>query len=185
MPFFEIFNNKIIKHDLINKYSYKNIKSLPKIKKITLNFDSCANFNIQKFATTLLALEIISSKKSSIITAKSPNISLKIQKGQPVGCKVTLKKKNINQFLNKLIITILPKLTNFSGIKIKIKTSTLSCKLLNKEIILKELDNHYPLFANLPNLNIQISTTTKNYKELLFLIKSIKLPIYKKVLNKT
>jgi large subunit ribosomal protein L5 len=182
MAFFETFNHKIIKHDLINKYSYKNIKSVPKIKKITLNFDNCANFNIQKFATTLLALEIIASKKSSITTAKSQNISLKIQKGQPVGCKVTLKKKDIYQFLNKLIITILPKLTNFSvsGIKIKTKTSTLSCRLLNKEIILKELDNHYPLFASLPNLNIQISTTTKNYKELLFLIKSVKLPIYKK-----
>lgn len=185
MPLFETFNNKIIKHDLINKYSYKNIKSVPKIKKLTLNLDNCANFNIQKFATILLVLEIIASKKSSITTAKSPNISLKIQKGQPVGCKVTLKKKHIYQFLNKLIIKILPKLTNFSGIKIKTKNSTLSCKLLNKEIILEELDNHYPLFANLPDLNIQIATTTKNCKELLFLIKSIKLPIDKKVLNKT
>jgi large subunit ribosomal protein L5 len=185
MSFFETFNNKIIKHDLINKYAYKNTKSIPKIKKITLNFDNCANFNIQKFATTILALEIIALKKSSITTSESPNISLKIQKGQPVGCKVTLTKKNIHQFLNRLILTILPKLANFSGIKIKTKTSTLSCKLLNKEIILKELDNHYPLFANLPNLNIQISTTTESHNELLFLIKSIKLPIYKKILNKT
>lgn len=185
MSFFETFNNKIIKHDLINKYTYKNIKSIPKIKKITLSFDSCANINIQKFATTLLALEIIASKKSSITTAKSSNISLKIQKGQPVGCKVTLKKKIIHQFLNKLIIKMLPKLTNFVGIKVRAKTSTLSYRLLNKEIILKEFDNQYPLFANLPNLNVQISTTAKNDKELLFLIKSMKLPIYTKNLNKT
>jgi large subunit ribosomal protein L5 len=91
MHLLNIFNNKIIKHDLVNKYHYKNLQNLPKLKKITLNFN-CTNFNTQKFATTLLALEIITAKKGSLTTAKVPNVLLKIQKGQPVGCKITLKK---------------------------------------------------------------------------------------------
>ena len=180
MLFFGTFKNNVIKNDLINKYQYTNIKSVPKIKKITLNFNNCANFSIQKFATTLLALEIIASKKSSIKVAKTPNLTLKIQKGQPIGCQVTLKKKNIDQFLDLLIIKMLPKLTNFPDLSIKTKTSTFSCSLLNKEIILQELDKQYPLFTNLPNLNIQILTTTPNNTELLFIIKSIKIPIIKR-----
>ena len=97
----EIFNKKIIKHDLINKFNYTNIQKIPKIQKLTLNF-GCKNFNIQKFATTLLALEIIASKKGGLTIAKKANILLKIQKGQPAGCKVTLRKKDIHSFLNKI-----------------------------------------------------------------------------------
>jgi large subunit ribosomal protein L5 len=179
MHLFKDLNEKIIKHDLINKYIYKNTKNLPKLKNITLNF-GCNNFNIQKFAITLLALEIITSKKGSLTASNSANVLLKIQKGQPAGCKVTLEKKDIYKFLDKLIIENLPRLQNFSGFKIKIKTSTVSFKLSNKEISLQELNNQYPLFENLPYLDINISTTAKSHKEILFLLKSIKIPIYEK-----
>ena len=172
-------NEKIIKHDLINKYRYKNTKDLPKLKNITLNF-GCSNFNIQKFAITLLALEILTSKKSGLTKSKSANVLLKIQKGQPAGCKVTLEKKDIYKFLNKLIIENLPRLQNFSGFKIKIKTSIVSFKLSNKEISLQEFDNQYPLFENLPYLDVNVLTTAKSDKELLFLLKAIKIPIYEK-----
>jgi ribosomal protein L5 len=62
MHLLNIFNNKIIKHDLVNKYHYKNIQNLPKLKKITLNFN-CTNFNTQKFATTLLAFRNFNGKE--------------------------------------------------------------------------------------------------------------------------
>lgn len=175
MHLFKALNEKIIKHDLINKYKYKNSKNLPKLKNITLNF-GCTNFTIQKFAITLLALEIIASKKSSLTVSKSPNVLLKIQKGQPAGCKVILGGNDIYKFLSKLVIE---SFSNSSGLKIKIKTSSVSFKLSNREISLRELDNQYPLFENLPNLDINISTTTKNPKELLFLLKAMKIPIHK------
>ena len=176
MNFLKTLEHKIIKHDLINKYQYKNINELPKLEKIILSF-SCTTFNIQKFATTILALEMIASKKSSVTTSKAANIFLKIQKGQPAGCKVVLKKKYMYKFLEKLILEILPKLTNFSGFKVQTKVSTLSFKLLSRELLLKELDNQYPLFDNLPVLDIHIITTAKNSKECLFLAKTLKIPL--------
>jgi ribosomal protein L5 len=88
-------------------------------------------------------------------------------------------KKSINTFLSKLLIEILPRLTSFSGFKIKTTTSAISFKLLSKELVLQELENQYPLFENLPNLDINISTTAQNQKELLFLIKALKIPINK------
>lgn len=92
MDFYTNYYKQIIKQDLINKFKCKNNKTIPKFVKITLNF-GCKNFTIQKFATTMLALELLTFKKSSITHAKTPNVLLKIQKGQPAGCKVILKKK--------------------------------------------------------------------------------------------
>lgn len=179
MHFIEIFNKKIIKHDLINKFNYTSIKNIPEIKQVTLNF-GCKNFNIQKFATTLLALEIIAAKKGRLTIAKNANLLIKIQKGQPAGCKVTLKKKEIYFFFNKILIEILPKVKNFTGFKIQTQASTFSFHILSNEIMLQEFENQYPLFANLPHLDIHILTNAKNYKELMFLIKSNKIPIYQK-----
>lgn len=178
MNFLNYYNKKIIKHDLINKFKYNNNKSIPKLKKIILNF-GCKNFDIQKFTTTFLALEIITKKKGCITLAKTPNILLKIQKGHPAGCKVTLTEKEINDFLTRLYLQILPKLKIFAGFKIKVGISNFSFKVFNNELVLNEFEEQYPLFANLPNLDIHISTTTKTRTELLFLIKSLKFPICK------
>jgi len=122
------YYNKIIKQDFVNKFNASHNKKIPKIKKLTLNF-GCKSFTIQKFATTMLALEIIAKKKASITTSKKPNIFLKIQRGQPAGGKVELRKKNAYVFINKLnlIIFNLPKFKNFSGFKLK--NQTLLCQL--------------------------------------------------------
>lgn len=178
MNFLKHYNQKIIKHDLVNKYKYNNINNIPKLKTIILNF-GCKNFNIQKFATTLLALEIITTKKSSLTLAKSANVLLKIQKGHPAGCKVVLKEKEMYNFLTRLFLEILPKLKNFSGFRLEAKTSSFSFKLLSNQIVLQEFEEQYPLFANIPHLDIHISTNSKTQKELLFLIKSLKFPILK------
>jgi len=179
MHFLRYYNQKIIKHDLINKFRYNNINNIPKLKKIVLNF-GCKNFNIQKFETTLLALEIITTKKSALTVAKNANVLLKIQKGHPAGCKVTLREKEVDNFLIRLFLEILPKLKNFSGFKFKKESiQSFSFKLTGNQILLQEFEEQYPLFANLPNLDVFISTTSKTQKELLFLIRSLKFPISK------
>lgn len=177
MHFLKYYNQKIIKNDLINKFKYNKINNIPKLEKIILNF-GCQNFNIQKFATTFLALEIITRKKGNITMAKKANILLKIQKGHPAGCKVILRRNEIYDFLTRLHIEILPKLRNFSGLRLKITNSNFSFKLLSNQIVLQEFEEQYPLFANIPNLDIHISTNSKTRKELLFFIKSLKFPIY-------
>jgi ribosomal protein L5 len=55
MHYLEIYYKTVIKYDLINKFNYKNIKELPKLKKIVLNFKT-KNFKAKTFATTLFAL---------------------------------------------------------------------------------------------------------------------------------
>ncbi len=176
MHFLECYYKKIIKRDLLNKFKYLDTNKLPELKKIILNFGN-KNRTIQKIAITLLSLELITKHKSTITVSKNPNVLLKIQKGHPAGCKVILTKKVMYTFLGKLLIEILPKIKNFSGLKIKIKNNTFSFELSNNDILLKELEEQYPLFSDLPNLSISVETNSKTEKELLFFIKSLKLPI--------
>lgn len=179
MNLFKAYYAQIIKQDLINKFKLENHQSMPKLTQITLNF-GCKNFSIQKFAITVLALEIISLKKSSVTAAKTPNVLLKIQKGQPTGCKVDLKKKEIYVFLTKLNLEILPKLKNFFGFRIGNRHSNFFFRIHSKDLLLEEFERNYPLFTTIPTLDVNVKINSKNEKKVIFLAKSIKTPFIKK-----
>lgn len=175
MHFIKYYYTKIIKYDFINKFNYTNSNKLPKLKKIILNF-GCQNFTIQKFAIILLALELIGTKKGSITLNKHANVFLKIQKGSPSGCRVILTKNDMYAFLSKLLVEILPKIKDVSGLKLKVVDHTFSYAFSSNSIILAELQEYYPLFNNLPLLTLTVISTAKNEKELMFLIKSFQFP---------
>lgn len=182
MNILDNYYKKIIGNDLTNKFIFNNDKKIPKIEKIILNF-GCKNFSVQKFAVTMLALEIISFKKGTITITRKPNVLLKIQKGQPAGCKVELTNDHIYNFLARLTIEILPNLKNNRKFKFNKQMSNFFFQIPGNEIMLKEFESHYPLFSDLPNLDINLVTNTKNTKEILFLAKSFKLPIARKLIS--
>jgi large subunit ribosomal protein L5 len=95
MMIFNSFYLKTLKYELCNKFAYKNINEVPKLKKIILNF-GCKTADLKHLSASLLALELITSQKGRITTTKSPNLLLKIKKGNPSGCKVTLKKTQMS-----------------------------------------------------------------------------------------
>ena len=109
MHFLEYYYNNVIKFDLINRFNYKNLKNIPKLEKIVLNF-GCKTFELKKLSLSLLSLQLITDKKGILTVSKKPNIVLKIRKGNPVGCKVILTKNLMYLFFAKLLIEILPKL---------------------------------------------------------------------------
>ena len=176
MHFLEYYYERVIKQDLINKFNYKTVNELPKLKKIILNF-GCKNFSMQKFAKTLLALEFLAVKKGTITLTHNSNILLKIQKGQPAGCKVILTKTEMYKFLSKILIEILPKIKDFSDLKTKTQESTFFLTLNKNNLLLQEFEEQFPLFSDLPNLEINIQVNAKTENELLFIIKSFKLYI--------
>lgn len=180
MNFLDNYYKKIISNDLTNKFIYNNNKKIPKIKKVTLNF-GCKNFSVQRFAVTMLALEIISFKKGTITLTQKPNVLLKIQKGQPAGCKVELINDQVYTFLARLNIEILPNLKNSRRFRLNKQMYNFFFQIPGNEIMLKEFESLYPLFSDLPNLDINIMTNTKNPEEILFLARSLKLPIAKKL----
>jgi large subunit ribosomal protein L5 len=181
MNILEHYYEKIIKYDLINKFSYTNLRELPKLKKIVVNF-GCKSFDIKHLASALLALELITTKRGSLTKSKRANILLKIRKGHPVGCALILKKSDMYQFFFKLLSEVFPNSKDFKGIHSNYKKSDkTSFSFTLKELIaFEELGSHFYLFNKLPSLNITLITNTKTQKELFYLLNSFKLPLISK-----
>ena len=181
MHFLNYFYTKTLKFDLINKFYYTDLKKLPKLKKVTINF-SCKTNELKPLATNLLALELITNQKGILTIAKRPNLFLKIRKGNPAGCKVTLKKNTMLTFYSKNLTEIFPKIKSFDGIIInqKIEKNTFSF-LIKETLNFSELTEHYYLFNNLSNLNLSFATTVNTKEEMLFFLKSLQIPLKTKI----
>lgn len=180
MHFLEYPYKKTLKYDLANKFFYNKTKDLPKLKKITLNFN-CKTTEIKNLSASLLALELITNQKGKLTATKHSNVLLKIRKGNPVGCKVTLRKKQMFYLLEKILIKILPKIKNFNGFLInrKLKKNAFSYEL-HDTLFFNELEEHYYLFNTLPNLSITLITQSKMKEELIFILKSLQFPMKNK-----
>lgn len=170
MHYLEFYYKTVIQYDLINKFNYSNLKELPKLKKIILNFKA-KNFKTQTFAASLFAIEIITNKKCKFTTSKKPNIFLKIQKGQPTGGKVILKKTIMYHFLSTLLIEIFPKINNYIKFKSNTKNN-FSIQLNNDNLNFSKIKEHYNLSDSIPYITITITTNSKTQTELFFLLKS-------------
>lgn len=177
MTILENYYKKVIKYDLINKFSYTQINEIPQLKKIILNF-GCKDSEIKSIASALLSLELISTKKGSIVRSNRANILLKVRKGNPVGCVVVLRNDNMYEFLFKLVSEVFPNLKDFKGLSTSKKLGTTSFSFTLKDLInFKELEKQFYLFIKLPSLNVTFVTNAKSRKELLYLLYSFKLPL--------
>lgn len=171
------YQKQILKNDLYNKFLYKNTKKIPEIKKIILNF-GCLTPEIKKISASLLAIELLTNKKGQLTKATKPNAFLKVKKGSPVGCKTTLQKQQIYNFLEKNNIQIFLKTKNLRSFNLtdKINKNSFSYEIKDT-FVFSELEKHYHLFQNLPKLNITITLTTTKTEELSFIIKSFQFPV--------
>lgn len=171
------FYAKTLQFDLLNKFHYTNLKELPKLKKVILNFN-CKTNELKTLSTHLIALELIADQKGIVTTTKRPNLSLKLRKGDPIGCKVELKKAYRLNFLSRSLNEIFPHIKNFDMITFKEKTKRTNLSFVIKNSLnFAELFEHYYLFADLSEINVSIVSTTKTQKELFFLLKSLQFPI--------
>lgn len=177
MQFLNYFYIKNLKFDLINKFYYTNLKKLPKLRKVTLNF-SCKTTELKTLATHLLALELIANQRGVLTTSKRPNILLKIRKGNPTGCKLTLKKHSMLNFLSKSSNKVFPAIKNFNGITISQKVEKIAFSFVIKDTLsFSELSEQYYLFNSLSSLSLSFVTNCQTKNEMLFLLKSLQLPI--------
>lgn len=171
MNFLYNYSHNIINYDLLNKFKYNSINNIPKLKFIILyfNFKKC---DFKTLISALASLEIISKSKSVLITSQISNVSFKLRKGQPVGCKITLRKKYMKYFLfiliNKITLTYQKKIS---------KNNNLFSFKIKNILLFEKLSHNYQFFKTLSNLNINIITTTVTLQELIFLIKSFKICI--------
>lgn len=175
------YYKNVIKYDLINKFFYEKTIEIPRLHKVSITF-SCKTGDLKEIASSFLALELIARQKPKITTIKKSNLLLKLRNGHPIGCKVTLRKNKMLNFVAKVLIDILPRLKNFQGFDLKkihkTNSSIFSFKL-NEMFSFPELENHFYLFNNLTSININIILKSSIKQELTFVLESIKLLTHK------
>ncbi len=163
-------------------FPYANLHNKAEIYKIILNFSlKEVDFNKKKALPFFLAMELLTNQKC-VATLSSKNIlSWKLRKGALVGCKVSLRKNNLYEFIDSLNLA-LPRMEKFKGINLKalIKKPDNSFSLKLTELIL-----FYPielgLGINTEVKKIEINFLFKNlsYEEKIFLLTSNKIPVLK------
>lgn len=170
MKSFNFYTKNTLNYDLLHKFTFKEIKYIPKFKKIVLSF-CLKKYEIKYLLIVLAALKIISGVRFCNVTkSKSSNVSLKIKKGNPIGSKIILRKTRMLLFLFKLINLRFFEKKSLVGLN----KSELSFKTKDT-LKFSELEYNYQYFKNLPVLNINIVTTSTKKNLLFFLVKSYKL----------
>lgn len=158
-------------YDLITKLTYKNIFEIPQITKICLNIGfKDANLEKKKLINIILLLKLITNQKPIITKSKKNNIFLKIKKNSIIGCKITLRKKNIYFFLEKLLIFILPNLNN---IKFNLTNKNILNFQISNILYFFELKTEFLKFKNIPPIDVSIHTNVRTNKELFLLLNSL------------
>lgn len=178
MKILKNYYSSIIKYELINKFNYKTFNKIPKLKKIILIFN-CKSFDIKTLAISSLALEFISGQKSTINKSKRINILLKIRKGNPVGCKVSLRKQFMYLFLAKLVLEIFPRIKLFDYISYNDKlnnTTAMSFKISNI-FLFPELEKNYYVFSQLTSLQVTLLVNSRTKNELSNMLNHLKIPL--------
>ena len=173
----DYYYKKITKRDLVQKFYYKNLKSIPNIQQIIINF-GFKSTDLKTLSTGMLVLELITNKKGFLKKARSSSLALKIRKGQPAGCSTSLTKAKAHDFINKLNSEIFPFLQEFKEINIKPTHKTRAISItINQLIAFKNLEQQFYLFNNLPNLNVTIICNAQTHSEFLYYLKALKVPI--------
>ena len=109
-----------IKKQLYSELSCKNVNEVPKLEKIVLNMGvGEATGDKKKLESAINDLTLISGQKVSVTKAKKSVATFKLRDGMNIGCKVTLRKERMYEFLDRLINISLPRVRDFRGLSAK------------------------------------------------------------------
>jgi large subunit ribosomal protein L5 len=172
---FERYKKEVIPA-LMKEFKYKSMMAVPKLDKVVLNMGlGEAIFNIKILDKGAEELTLISGQKAVITKAKKSIAGFKLREGMPIGCMVTLRRKKMYDFLDKLFNVALPRVRDFRGISDKIFDGRGNCTIgLKEQIIFPEIN--YDKVEKINGLNISIITTAKTDKEGYLLLKELGMP---------
>ena len=175
---YDIYKEKISK-DLMAQFGYKSIMEVPRIEKITLNMgvgEAVADKKVMDFAVG--DMQKIAGQKPVVTMSKKSIAGFKIREGYPVGCKVTLRKDRMYDFLDRLISIAIPRIRDFRGISAKSFDGRGNYNMgVKEQIIFPEIE--YEKIDALRGMNITITTSAKTDEEAKALMLAFKLPLKK------
>lgn len=156
--------------------SYKNVMQVPRLDKIVINMGvGKATSDSQKIQAAINDLMRISGQKPIITHASKSIAQFKLRKGMPIGCKVTLRRERMYEFLDRLITIVLPRIRDFRGIAEHSLDGHGNLSIgLKDQAIFPEVD--YDRIDQIRGMDIVIVTTAQTNHEAKTLLKGFNLP---------
>lgn len=165
---------------LMRKFQYKSIMQVPKIVKVTVNMGVGSAVNNKKILEKSIEdLMMVSGQKPVITKARKSISSFKIRQGQPIGCKVTLRKLRMWDFLERLICIAMPRIRDFRGLPIKSFDGRGNYSIgICEQIVFPEI--HYNTTVDdIRGMDIAITTNCISDKEAYALLVALNFPFRK------
>ena len=172
----DFYQETIVPH-LMKELGYSNIMEVPKIVKITLNMGVGEAVNDKKILLehALQDMTKIAGQKPLITYTKKSIAGFKIRDGWPIGCKVTLRKEKMYDFLQRLLYIAIPRVRDFRGLSRRAFDGRGNYNFgVKEQIIFPEIQ--YDKIDAIRGLDICITTTAKTNKEGLQLLQAFKFP---------
>ena len=169
------YQDKIVSQ-LMERFGYKSVMQVPRVVKITLNMgvgEAVADKKIMDHAVS--DLTALAGQKPIVTYARKSVAAFKIREGWPVGCKVTLRRDRMYEFLDRLINVAIPRIRDFRGVSPKAFDGRGNYSLgVKEQIIFPEID--YDKIDTLRGLDITITTSARTNEEGRALLEAFKFP---------
>ena len=171
----EQYREKVIPQ-LKERFSYPSVMEVPRIEKITLNMGVREAVGDKKILENALGdMEKIAGQKPVITRARKSVAGFKIREGWPIGCKVTLRRERMYEFLDRLINIALPRVRDFRGMSPKSFDGQGNYSMgVKEQIIFTEID--YDKIDALRGMDITITTSAKTDEEGRALLEAFNFP---------
>jgi len=171
----QVYKDSIIKK-MTEQFGYTSPMQVPRIEKITLNMgvgEAVADKKVMENAVG--DMEKIAGQKVIVTKAKKSVAAFKIRDDYPVGCKVTLRRERMYEFLDRLITVAIPRIRDFRGISAKSFDGRGNYNMgVKEQIIFPEIE--YDKIDAIRGMNITITTTAKTDEEAKALLSAFNFP---------
>ena len=161
----EQYYRETVVKNLQQQFSYSSTMEIPRITKITLNMgigEASQDKKIVDYAVNDLSL--IAGQKPVVTLAKKAIAGFKLREGMPIGCKVTLRRDKMYEFLDRLVNFSIPRIRDFRGLSAKAFDGQGNYNMgISEQIAFPEID--YDKIDKLRGLNICLTTTARNAEE--------------------
>ncbi|WP_018149808.1 50S ribosomal protein L5 [Leeia oryzae] len=162
--------------ELVKQFGYKSVMEVPRIEKITLNMgvgEAVADKKVIEFAVG--DMQKLAGQKPVITLSKKSIAGFKIRDNYPVGCKVTLRRERMYEFLDRLVTIAMPRIRDFRGVSAKSFDGRGNYNMgVKEQIMFPEID--YDKIDALRGMNITITTTAKTDDEARALLAAFRFP---------
>ena len=172
------YRDEIVKK-LQEQFGYKNAMEIPRITKITLNMGVGEAIGDRKVMDNAVSdMEKIAGQKPIVRKARKSVAGFKVREGWPIGCKVTLRRERMYEFLDRLVNIAIPRIRDFRGMSPKAFDGRGNYNMgIHEQIIFPEVD--YDKIDALRGMDINITTSAKTDEEGRALLAAFNFPFKK------